>query len=227
MLVALPSSLLLPPLLLLWLFIFPGDPLGRRSCSQFTVASCQLPVHSWHFHFVFVASAIAAAAAALTAPCTSCLLLIPPTSTLLSALSFGVRLSVSVAAARRRCFCSGFMTFFCQRTPCHLTHTLAHTLVHTHACGRLCFSTTATPFPCAVRARLSLYLYLPVVTVTAALFSLSFGFSVAFAFAFRSCRCADCAAATAQPRPCLGIGIGIGLGLGLCLGFGLGLGGSH
>lgn len=134
--------LLLSLPLLLWLFIFPCDPLGRRSCSQFTVASCQF-THArtrWHFHFVFVASA--PAAAALATPCTFCLLLIP--------LSFGVRLSVSVAA-RRRCFCSGFMTFFCQRTPCHLTHS------HTHTCGRLCFSTTATPFPCAIRSSVCIW----------------------------------------------------------------------
>lgn len=88
--------------------------------SQLPVASCQF-THArtrWHFHFVFVASA--PAAAALATPCTFCLLLSP--------LSFGVRLSVSVAA-RRRCFCSGFMTFFCQRTPCHLTHSRTHTHV--------------------------------------------------------------------------------------------------
>lgn len=64
MLVALPSSLLLPPMLLLlllllslplllWLFIFPCDPLGRRSCSQFTVASCQLPVYSCSHSLAF------------------------------------------------------------------------------------------------------------------------------------------------------------------------------
>lgn len=154
--VALPSSLLLPLLsLLLLLFGFSSSHRALlasllvpswqdHSCRQLPVASSQLTharTHS-HFHFVFVASAPSAAAAPPAA--VPCLLPAP--------LSFWRSRKRKCCGRRRRCFCSGFMTFFCQRTPCHLTHTHTYTRMQQ---ALLLNHREATPFPCAQRVRSS------------------------------------------------------------------------
>lgn len=217
--VALPSSLLLPLLsLLLLLFGFSSSHRALlasllvpswqdHSCRQLPVASSQLTharTHS-HFHFVFVASAPSAAAAPPAAvPCC-----------LPAPLSFWRSRKRKSCGRRRRCFCSGFMTFFLSANALS-SHTYTHS--HTHAAGSASQPPRSDTFPLrATRPLLCLYLmpvaavvvvvaiHVAVVTVTAAsafaIFSLSFGSAVAFAFSFRSClnatSCADCAAAAA------------------------------
>lgn len=122
-------------------------PLGKTIAA----ASCQFPVnscsHSFAFSFRFRCfSSISSCSSSSSGS------LLPAACRLPAPLSFWRSRKRKSCGRRRRCFCSGFMTFFCQRTPCHLTHTHTHTRTQQ---ALLLNHREATPFPCAQRVRSS------------------------------------------------------------------------